>query len=46
MKTIYLDNAATTQIDEEVIEEIHSSMRGNFGNPSSFINLEEKQNQQ
>lgn len=35
MKTIYLDNAATTQIDEEVIEEIHSSMRGNFGNPSS-----------
>ena len=35
MKTIYLDNAATTQIDEEVIEVIHSSMRGNFGNPSS-----------
>ena len=35
MKTIYLDNAATTQIDKEVIEEIHSSMRGNFGNPSS-----------
>ena len=35
MKTIYLDNAATTQIDNEVIEVIHSSMKGNFGNPSS-----------
>jgi cysteine desulfurase len=36
MKTVYLDNAATTQIDEEVIEVIHSSMRENFGNPSSI----------
>ena len=35
MKTIYLDNAATTQIDEDVVEIIHSSMKNNFGNPSS-----------
>ncbi|KGL63014.1 cysteine desulfurase family protein [Polaribacter sp. Hel1_85] len=36
MKTIYLDNAATTQIDDEVIEVIHSSMKNNYGNPSSI----------
>ena len=35
MNTLYLDNAATTQIDEQVIEVIHSSMRNNYGNPSS-----------
>lgn len=42
MKTIYLDNAATTQIDEEVIEKIHSSMRENFGNPSSVHQIGRK----
>ncbi|WP_158838246.1 cysteine desulfurase family protein [Polaribacter sp. L3A8] len=36
MKTVYLDNAATTQIDDEVIEVIHSSMKSNYGNPSSI----------
>ena len=35
MNTFYLDNAATTQIDEQVIEVIHSSMKNNYGNPSS-----------
>jgi len=35
MNTLYLDNAATTQIDEQVIEVIHSSMKNNYGNPSS-----------
>ena len=35
MNTFYLDNAATTQIEEQVIEVIHSSMRNNYGNPSS-----------
>lgn len=35
MKTIYLDNAATTPIAPEVIEVIHQSMQENFGNPSS-----------
>ncbi len=32
---IYLDNAATTLIDKEVIEVIHQSMLENNGNPSS-----------
>ena len=35
MKKIYLDNAATTPIDKEVIEVMHTSMQKNFGNPSS-----------
>lgn len=42
MKTVYLDNAATTQIDEEVIEVIHSSMKENFGNPSSIHHIGRK----
>jgi cysteine desulfurase len=42
MKTVYLDNAATTQIDEEVIEVIHSSMKENFGNPSSIHQIGRK----
>ncbi|EDO25341.1 predicted protein, partial [Nematostella vectensis] len=36
MKTIYLDNAATTPIDKEVIEVMHQSMLENNGNPSSI----------
>ncbi|TXD50372.1 MULTISPECIES: cysteine desulfurase family protein [unclassified Polaribacter] len=35
MKAIYLDNASTTKIDEEVLELMHISMQENFGNPSS-----------
>lgn len=35
MKTVYLDNAATTPIDPEVIQVMQSSMQENFGNPSS-----------
>ena len=35
MKAIYLDNAATTKIDEEVLQLMYSSMQENFGNPSS-----------
>ncbi|MCL7754408.1 cysteine desulfurase family protein [Polaribacter sp. Z022] len=35
MKTIYLDNAATTQIDDEVINVINTSMKNIYGNPSS-----------
>jgi len=35
MNTIYLDNAATTPIDAEVIAVMHQSMQENFGNPSS-----------
>ena len=35
MKTIYLDNAATTSIRQEVIDEMVQVMRLDFGNPSS-----------
>lgn len=36
MKRVYLDNAATTPIDEEVIEVMQKAMRDTFGNPSSI----------
>ena len=32
---IYLDNAATTPLDNEVIETMHAVMKDHFGNPSS-----------
>ncbi|MCU0327436.1 MAG: cysteine desulfurase [Chitinophagales bacterium] len=32
---IYLDNAATTPIDEEVIDTMHQAMKDFYGNPSS-----------
>lgn len=35
MNTVYLDNAATTQLDTKVISAMHESMKSNFGNPSS-----------
>ncbi|NVJ88828.1 MAG: cysteine desulfurase [Flavobacteriaceae bacterium] len=35
MKLVYLDNAATTKIDNLVLEYMHKSMQDNFGNPSS-----------
>lgn len=35
MNRVYLDNAATTPIDSEVIRVMHDSMQENFGNPSS-----------
>ena len=35
MKTIYLDNAATTSIRQEVIDEMVQVMQLDFGNPSS-----------
>lgn len=35
MKLVYLDNAATTPIDPEVIKVMQLSMQENFGNPSS-----------
>lgn len=35
MSKIYLDNAATTPIADEVIDEMVSVLRENFGNPSS-----------
>lgn len=35
MQKIYLDNAATTKVDNEVIDAITEVMSGNYGNPSS-----------
>ncbi|MGI6108788.1 MAG: cysteine desulfurase NifS [Eubacteriaceae bacterium] len=36
MKRIYLDNAATTPVDEAVIAEMLPVLRDNYGNPSSI----------
>ncbi|WP_421380067.1 cysteine desulfurase family protein [Bacillus salacetis] len=36
MKTIYLDNAATSPMDPRVIDVMTETMRGTFGNPSSI----------
>ena len=33
---IYLDNAATTPLDSEVLEEMLPIMKNGFGNPSSI----------
>lgn len=35
MKTVYLDNAATTKVDNTVIEVMQKALVENFGNPSS-----------
>ena len=35
MKKVYLDNAATTQIREEVIDRMQEALTSTFGNPSS-----------
>lgn len=39
MKKVYLDNAATTPLDEKVIDAMIDAMRMNFGNPSSTHSL-------
>lgn len=33
---IYLDNAATTKVDEDILDEVTSYMRDSYGNPSSI----------
>ena len=35
MRKVYLDNAATTQIREEVIGKMHDALKNHYGNPSS-----------
>ena len=35
MKKIYFDNAATTQMSDDVVSAITEVMKNNFGNPSS-----------
>ena len=35
MKSVYLDNAATTQIRDEVVDKMFEIAKSNYGNPSS-----------
>jgi len=37
--TIYVDNAATTKVDEEVLKEMIPFFSENYGNPSSIYSL-------
>ena len=39
MKRIYLDNAATTNIDARVLAKMKSFLGASFGNPSSFHSM-------
>lgn len=39
MKTVYLDNAATTAVRPEVVEEMSKSLLSIYGNPSSVYGL-------
>ena len=39
MNKIYLDNAATTPLNEEVIDAMISVMRNQYGNPSSIHSI-------
>lgn len=39
MKSVYLDNAATTPVDPEVIEAMASAMKLTYGNPSASHSL-------
>ena len=39
MKTIYLDNAATTKVDEGVAEKVKEFFLENYGNASSHHRL-------
>ncbi len=39
MKKIYLDNAATTRLKSEVLEEMMPILKENYGNPSSIYSI-------
>ena len=39
MKKIYLDNAATTSLKSEVLEEMMPILKENYGNPSSIYSI-------
>ena len=42
MTKIYLDNAATTPLAEEVIDAMVEVMKTNYGNPSSTHSIEQE----
>lgn len=39
MENIYLDNSATTRIDDRVLEEMLPYLKSNYGNASSLYSL-------
>ncbi|MFR1809539.1 MAG: aminotransferase class V-fold PLP-dependent enzyme, partial [Pygmaiobacter massiliensis] len=39
MKTIYLDNAATTPVAEDVLNEMLPYFKEHYGNPSSIYSV-------
>lgn len=39
MKRVYLDNSATTKLDEEVLKEMMPYLTENYGNPSSIYKI-------
>jgi len=39
MKNIYFDNAATTKVDEQVLEEMLPYLKEEYGNASSIYSL-------
>lgn len=41
-KTIYMDNAATTPVNSDVLKEMYPMFRDNFGNPSTIYNVGKK----
>ena len=41
-KTIYMDNAATTPVNADVLKEMYPMFRDNFGNPSTIYNVGKK----
>jgi len=41
-KTIYMDNAATTPVNTDVLKEMYPMFRDNFGNPSTIYNVGKK----
>ena len=41
-RLIYLDNNATTQVDEQVLEEMLPYLKGEYANPSSMYTFAKK----
>jgi cysteine desulfurase len=42
MKLVYVDNNATTRVDDEVLEEMLPYFKEYYGNPSSIHTLEDR----
>ena len=42
MSTIYLDNAATTKVRDEIVDVMSTIIKNEYGNPSSTYSLGKK----